>query len=796
MTMKNSSKSTSSLSPDYKKTLQFLEAWEPSGPWVLTAIHPDGEEDIVTNTFFPDDGTKPLWWFLEKYGVDRNLYFMVNTPTRPLSKKASRKDVLSMKWLHVDIDPQPGKDIKEEQSRIVELVEKRPKGIPEPTTVIFSGGGYQLFWRLKGAYSIEGKEKNYESAKLWNLELEELFGGDACHNVDRIMRLPGTINRPSKRKRDLGRKEALATLMVFNENIYDLNDFPRPSNSPEVINTKIGDTKIELSGNIKRLEREDLQKLPTLAQTVIYYGFDPDLPDRWPSRSEALSYIACEMVRCGYTDDEVHSVMTDPSWPISESILEKKPAQAQRQVIRHIQFAREREEDKELAEMNKKYAVIENYGGKCRIMMPSVNMMNQTHYEFMVPTEVKTFLKNKKKSVEAGDDKTKLMEVYDYWMSHHNRRSYRAVTFAPEGNTDPTLFNVWSGFAVRSKPGSCEKYLNHIFENICNSNKDHYEYLLNWMAHRVQFADRQAGIAVVLKGKQGTGKGVFAGNFGSLFGSHFRHVKDSNHIIGEFTKTLEGACLIFADEAFFAGNRKERDRLKGLISEDSYEVTPKGVNPYSHPNRMGMIIASNNDWIINADSEERRFFVLNVSPNKLQDIEYFDAITAEMRNGGKEALLYELLNRDLSDFKILNFPVTSALRQQQAFSLSPEKDWWLVCLREGELVPGEGWPASIASEHLRAAALDYTHGNRRGALASGTKFGTFIQEVCPKAQRKRIVGQFPRKKMNGEEVIVTNPLGFVLPSLDDCRKYWNENIDPTQVWNEPEHHQPTLDEPF
>ena len=71
--------------------------------------------------------------------------------------------------------------------------------------VVFSGGGYQAFWKLETPISINGDLGRAEDAKRYNQQLELLFGGDNCHNVDRIMRLPGTVNVPDERKRTKGR---------------------------------------------------------------------------------------------------------------------------------------------------------------------------------------------------------------------------------------------------------------------------------------------------------------------------------------------------------------------------------------------------------------------------------------------------------------------------------------------------------------------------------------------------------------------------------------------------------------
>ena len=55
---------------------------------------------------------------------------------------------------------------------------------------------------------------------------EHLLGGDSCHNIDRIMRLPGTINVPTKKKLEEGRKPALATVVEADwSRDYDLSAF-------------------------------------------------------------------------------------------------------------------------------------------------------------------------------------------------------------------------------------------------------------------------------------------------------------------------------------------------------------------------------------------------------------------------------------------------------------------------------------------------------------------------------------------------------------------------------------------
>jgi hypothetical protein len=74
------------------------------------------------------------------------------------------------------------------------------------------------------------------------------------------------------------------------------------------------------------------------------------------------------------------------------------------------------------------------------------------------------------------------------------------------------------------------------------------------------------------------------------------------------------------------------------------------------------------DWVIPAGADARRFFVLNASAAHKQDRKYFRKIVYQMENGGREALLYLLLHRDLSGFNVGAVPQTDALATQKAFT--------------------------------------------------------------------------------------------------------------------------------
>src|SRR5690606_35872469 len=123
----------------------------------------------------------------------QNLYFHVNPVRRAMGRKASKEDIARLSWLHVDIDPRAGEDFQEERRRALRLLQEHD---PKPTAIVDSGGGFQGFWKLNPDPKLEinGSVAKAQELEAYNIQLEKVFGADHCHNVDRIMRLPGTIN--------------------------------------------------------------------------------------------------------------------------------------------------------------------------------------------------------------------------------------------------------------------------------------------------------------------------------------------------------------------------------------------------------------------------------------------------------------------------------------------------------------------------------------------------------------------------------------------------------------------------
>jgi hypothetical protein len=115
------------------------------------------------------------------------------------------------------------------------------------------------------------------------------------------------------------------------------------------------------------------------------------------------------------------------------------------------------------------------------------------------------------------------------------------------------------------------------------------------------------------------------------------------------------------------------------------QIEPKGRDVVEEPNRLHVVLASNSEWVIPAGAHERRFAVQEVADTYRQDAGWFGPIYQEMRSGGLEAMLYDLLHYDLDDWHPRQIVRTPALTRQQEESLSALDQWWLELLQTAVL---------------------------------------------------------------------------------------------------------------
>lgn len=407
-----------------------------------------------------------------------------------------------------------------------------------------------------------------------------------------------------------------------------------------------------------------------------------------------------------------------------------------------------------LTEFNERYMVVIE-AGRTTIYKPERDpVLNRCYYDRMSFTDLRNAYLNRVLVVGPNKDGSPIYrKAAEIWLEHRNRRQFiGGVTFDPSGkHVRADMLNLWQGFAVQPRPGKWERLKRHIYKVLCRSNQELYDYCLNWMARMVQQPAEQGEVAIVMRGGEGTGKGTLAKVLRHILGQHGMVISNSKHLTGNFNGHLRDCVFLFADEAFYAGDPSHVGVLKSIITEPHLTIEAKYANAVQMPNFLHLMMASNEEWVVPASLDSRRFLVLEASDAHANDHPYFAAIWAEMKAGGYEAMLYDLLHHDLTGFNVRQVPVTDGLQEQRKLSLGKSESWWLDALHRGYVFKSKlgqeeffaEWHEAMTTEVLFASYTDFAKNRNERHPMAAEAFGRFMVTMgaTPIRPRNAVIGE-------------------------------------------------------
>jgi hypothetical protein len=236
------------LKLDIDHALSFLDLLDPNGRHTIASEAPFGSRD-----------GGPLWergrtheagersWLIRdiesRQQRGSNVYYSVNRPCPDEQRvgangKNNTDDIIAIRALAFDIDI-----IKRpfDNSRLIEFIDRTLVGVLRPSLLISTGGGFHLIYLLQNVLKAElfrpalDDEQKARNKALTDMrqrvtqlshdfefmlraivpsDLNDHIKIDNMSNIDRVMRLPGTVNYPKEEKRSKGQVEALAHTAV------------------------------------------------------------------------------------------------------------------------------------------------------------------------------------------------------------------------------------------------------------------------------------------------------------------------------------------------------------------------------------------------------------------------------------------------------------------------------------------------------------------------------------------------------------------------------------------------------
>jgi Family of unknown function (DUF5906) len=393
------------------------------------------------------------------------------------------------------------------------------------------------------------------------------------------------------------------------------------------------------------------------------------------------------------------------------------------------------------------------------------------------------WLANRFTEMRCADGKIKVLPLGKAWLQWNGRRQYHGIEFHPDPNNapgTPRYLNLWSGFsvepAIRSDPRRYSVFRDHLFNNVCQGSEALNHWVFGFFAHLVQRPRERPDVAIVLRGKMGSGKTKVGEVIGRLFEQHYFLVDDPRYVTGQFNAHMSSCLLLQADEAVWAGDKKAEGRLKGLVTSTVQQIEAKGVDPIRLRNYLRLLLTSNESWVVPAGKDERRFAVLDVNSRCAKNIEYFSEMEEELQSGGLSYLLRDLLDFDLSDLNLRQIPHTLALLEQKIASLDSVDSWWLGRLHAGAPTQQHSeWSIEVPTAALfnDYVGISERIGYRR--RSSETSFGMALKRLVPTFKKRR-------RSQSDPTAHLPRVWCYVLPGLAEARDMLEEAMGQPVPW--------------
>lgn len=367
------------------------------------------------------------------------------------------------------------------------------------------------------------------------------------------------------------------------------------------------------------------------------------------------------------------------------------------------------------------------------------------------------------------------------WMKSKNRRTYNGICFLP-GKPEPKgWYNLWRGFSVEPKLipvtpeptdegyAALQMFLGHAEQNICNGDKDLTRWLLGFFAHLIQKPWEKPLVAPVFRGGKGVGKGALVNFMGNLIRDNYVLTGDKRYFLGNFNAHLENCLMLTLDEAFWSGNKDAEGPLKFLITEKTLRIERKGQESYPIDNQIRVVIIGNEDWMVPASADERRFAVFNVGNARRGDTEFFEKMRLGLEAGGYQYLLQYLKDFDLSTVNVNKAPMTEGLLDQKISSFNSFERFWHETLLSGK-IGNEQWNGSaiqVDKEIFRNALYEHLTVRRENSWRPHqSTIGKSLACFAPSVDRTQ-------KRANPDG---TTTHVYRLPDLITARREWEHRV--------------------
>lgn len=582
----------------------------------------------------------------------------------------------------------------------------------------FDGSYEEHFYFLKGDKCSRSIETILDGTNM-HKAIISISVAFACFGVDRNECYDYLHNIISKSSADSDKiSDRLYTLQGYIDEMYFSNSkkaMPQSKNVASYISYE-SDPAIEYDINSLIQERKDIESL-----VIPPYKLD-DLSllflENYKSKDPEYRNMFCNMLKGlnnPYTLDVFTLLIGEKGFGLWNTIKYKKCS-----VAKFISISKPTDEivnlgktgNKVLKDINildkkHKFEMLRTkykkvlFGGSVSFVNKVFSSVDEWEYKYQGPRELAEFCRNHKVNYfdnNLSKPKTKNMKLLDYFYDSLFE-GYEDIVFYPRSGyvaTKNTIvpgkrdnqINVYHGLNCVPCPGEWKLIYNHIFNIICRKNEKKYNYLMNMWADMFQNPAKRSDVVIAFQGTEGCGKNTIMDIIDNAFGFAGVTISDPNKITGDKNATLSGKVCLILNEAIWEGDKKNHSKLKDIITSNYLNIRNLYKDTVKEVNHLHIFIMTNHNAVAPMSVNDRRISTYDVSEEKVRNFDYFGKLHNQINNGGAEAFIYALMQRDVKQFNPREMPVDIYSKASVASKFVTSDDWveWLYeCLIDNRM---------------------------------------------------------------------------------------------------------------
>lgn len=374
-------------------------------------------------------------------------------------------------------------------------------------------------------------------------------------------------------------------------------------------------------------------------------------------------------------------------------------------------------------------------------------------------------------------------EFFDSWLKDPERLEYERCTFKPYGKKeDPShklefnLFNGWGTEQAEDTGDFQEWFIDSYLKVFCDGEAV-VEYVLNYIAHIIQYPERNPKVAIVLKGYEGTGKDSLLDFIQFLIGKRYVcRIKGMNEVFGDWNDHLANKIVLSMNETTGRDGVQFQEDLKEQITKDTINIREKFVSSYDVGMYWRMFVLSNNDSPVQYSPTDRRFLIIEIAATLMGKEGFWNTYHSNIRNKEKMSQAYTyFMNRDIEEWKTTKIPITDTMKNMGTRKIQPP---FIYLFRELSKLSseqlGDRW--SVRSSTLNTACANI------GRYVLGFTSGYKKKQVSICMEKKKhyveIKNVNEENGSNCRHYVVNNPAVFLNHlRLIDCKIYKEDALD-------------------